>query len=61
MSRPRAAIAMSGFTQLVPPPGIDRMRELTHRYRYDRERACAVEHDEAEGVSWPVDLGEAGA
>lgn len=40
-----------------PPPGIDRLREQVYRIRYNRERRMAVEVD---GVSWPVDLGEAG-
>ena len=48
----------SRFAQLVPPPGIDRLREQVYRGRYNRERAAAVTTDA--GVSWPVDLGEAG-
>lgn len=48
----------SWFARLCPPPGIDRLREQTYRDRYDRERAAAIITDD--GVSWPVDLGEAG-
>jgi len=50
--------------------GIHRMRERLHRIRYNRERRMAIEADEdspydhpdglSYGVSWPVDLGEAG-
>lgn len=48
----------SAFARMVPPPGIDMLREQIYRLRYQRERACSVDVD---GVTWPVDLGEAGA
>jgi hypothetical protein len=47
------------FSQMCPPPGIDRLHEEIYRDRYNRERAIAITTDD--GVSWPVDLGEAGA
>lgn len=50
--------SISRFAKICPPPGIDRLREQIYRDRYGRERAMSIE---ADGVSWPVDLGEAGA
>lgn len=55
MSAPRKR---SWFAEMVPPPGIDLLREKIYRLRYRRELACSVEVD---GVPWPLDLGEAGA
>jgi len=56
--RPERPSAMgSRFAKIAPPPGIDLLREQVYRIRYNRERRMAVEVD---GVSWPVDLGEAG-
>lgn len=49
----------SRFAELFPPPGIDRLREQIYRDRYQRERVATVTTET--GVSWPVDLGEAGA
>jgi hypothetical protein len=51
-------VGLSSFAELCPPPGIYRLREQTYRDRYDRERAAEITTEE--GVSWPIDLGEAG-
>lgn len=49
----------SSMWNICPPPGVYRMHEQMHRDRYNRERAATIETET--GVTWPVDLGEAGA
>lgn len=58
MKCPPAEYIVSRFAKICPPPGIDRLREQIYHDRYEHERSVTIDFD---GVSWPVDLGEAGA